>query len=907
MGKKWRKKLSRYVNCSCKGAISLFMAVLMTPFLSIAMLLVETGRYNSSVSILEEAMGVSSTSTLANCDKYLHERWGLMAVDQGIDINSKYQENLSVNAGIMGDSIKLGTVEASGDYDLADSEVLCQQIMEYCKLNAPTMLGMNFANISQILKQLNEKFGSIGKIFSVITSKAKAVDSAITLFESVVKLTKSAIELDKLKNKYNNSFSDFKNAVESLQSILAEPEPKLSDYMFMPEWTAEDEEEPEPEYDTEAYERAVKEWKRRIASAKGAVNSAKAAYAQVIGSIIDNAEEFKKGMEEVLIAIADIKNNDINAGTEYIDYLAQESKEKKDLKALQKDIKELESGSEFDPTNTTYLNMKEWEQALAEKVSSQYTLSQSTKAVKNGFNTIYNEFVTTFKKYSDSTFGARINKFKELKNTIIQFNAQGVTKDTPRISESIYQSVKIEGYITEEEIRNYLENQQKELIEGSLKGIVEGLTVFVDSIAKMSSLYNPDFSAIIDTNYYKEKFGGMPGEGSDEGGALGVVKSIGEFISSAKRFAGGIAGLNLVDALKSLKKILTSIIDVYGNIINFGLNIIKIISRIIYRHIYCSTYSAFNLPCRTDFSGSSVSYKTMTGYSLGKGSLSDKGGMNVLHMIDGLEGIIKMINPNAEGKDLTFSGAELEYILFGSNSEVANQLYTFCVLYLIRLVLDAFPVTGNTEVQALAAASSFGYPIVIGIEIFAEPLIDTLLLVNGQGVDFFKTSIYLTPSGLPGLVEKFVSILQFTPDEKEQLKSSMIHTFKAADDDYDYNYTLASKGKEDTRGKEPGKKNSENEAWKKYKNSLQNFNYREYCFLILLLTVTREKQIERLQNLIQMETLYHYKKEGASYTFDLRKSHTYLKTEVSANIKQMLPSLADSSLFSIKREQYRGY
>ena len=59
----WKFKHFKYIN-GIRGAISLFLAVIMTPFLTIAMALVETGRYNSAVSVLDEAMGISSTATL---------------------------------------------------------------------------------------------------------------------------------------------------------------------------------------------------------------------------------------------------------------------------------------------------------------------------------------------------------------------------------------------------------------------------------------------------------------------------------------------------------------------------------------------------------------------------------------------------------------------------------------------------------------------------------------------------------------------------------------------------------------------------------------------------------------------------------------------------------------------------
>ena len=72
-------------------------------------------------------------------------------------------------------------------------------------------------------------------------------------------------------------------------------------------------------------------------------------------------------------------------------------------------------------------------------------------------------------------------------------------------------------------------------------------------------------------------------------------------------------------------------------------------------------------------------------------------------------------------------------------------------------------------------------------------------------------------------------------------------------------------------------------------------------------TVTKEQQLARLQNLIQTETLYYYQQKGVDYTFDLRSSYTYLRTEADVKVKQMLPALIDSSLFEITREQYRGY
>ena len=54
-----------------QGAISILLACLMMPFFSLAAILVEAGRYQSGVRALDQALGSSSISALANFDSYL--------------------------------------------------------------------------------------------------------------------------------------------------------------------------------------------------------------------------------------------------------------------------------------------------------------------------------------------------------------------------------------------------------------------------------------------------------------------------------------------------------------------------------------------------------------------------------------------------------------------------------------------------------------------------------------------------------------------------------------------------------------------------------------------------------------------------------------------------------------------
>lgn len=884
MDKYIRNVISRYVNCSIKGAISLFMAVLMTPFLTIAMVLVDTGRYNSVVSILDEAMGVSSVSTLANYDSYLHDRWGLMSVSQGIDINNTYNQYLNTNAEIMGESLKLNQVTAEGEYALAENELLYNQILEYCKLNAPTKLATNFL-ISDLIKEL-EKFKNLGKIFSAITSGTNALDSTITLVKSVNDVKETANKLQDLEKEYHDGYSSFSSAVNALIAALNVPEPEKSDYT-----------DDEGNFDSDAYEAAVKEREEDIESARAGVISARDTYAEKIEEIAECAQTYKEKMGVCASEIGNIGTNLASLGKTAIELNRQANEDKKTLEALQKDISAAEKDDEFDPNRSTYINMKDWEQALSESVAQNSTESSLASASVNGLKSINNGYQNTFSKYNDATFGEYIAGFQTLKSNVSSFSADSVTENSGSLDEGTYHSVNIAGYVTSADIDAYLDSQEKELLHGSLKAVLDGMVSFYNSLVKLSLFYDSELSAVIDMDFYNTELGGLLGADADGGGVMAVVTDIGNIVSSISSFGKNLEGFKLLSALENLYTLIKSIANLLTDIARFAIDICKNISELFssYDRLYYSTYATFNLPCRTDNTSGSLSFSAMTGYSLNGTSLPDQGipdsGVTVFgDLVAAIDAIRSWAN--SYGDDLTFSGAELEYILYGSKTEISNQIYTFFALYMLRLLLDVIPVTANTEVQSLAAASTFGYPVVMVIEILAEPLVDTVLLVSGAEVPLIETTIYLTPSGLPDLLEGLQSIKKFTADDKENLKSSLVGAFSSSVDDYDYQQTLNT---------------SKGINLSKTVKKFTKFNYREYCFMLMLLTVTKEQQFARLKNLIQMETLYYYQQQGASYIFDLRKSYTFLHTKVSADVKQMLPSLVDSSLFTAEREQYRGY
>lgn len=885
--KKFVKKLKKfnplkYIN-GTKGAIALFLAVLMTPFLTIAMLLVETGRYNSAVSILDEALGVSSMSTLANYDEYLQDRWGLLGISQDIDISTTYTENIDKNSSVLGDSLTLNSIQANGMYPLSDSEILYNQIMEYSKLNAPTTLVTNFLNLSDIIGAL-EEFNNIGDFASLLTSGVDAVDSTITLAESADELKSIADELDTLNTSYSTKYTAFETAVNDLIDALNEPRP---------------DESTDPD--------AATLYDENIATLRTNATTAQSEYSTVLGDIATKLTEYQTKMSDCSDAIASIQSDITSAASTVVSLESDVSDKEDELEAVQNEIDRLEREG-YSESDSAYSAKLAERAALESELSQLQTELGINEATKDGLDNVTSSWSDSFGSYSDATIGEIATRFTQLQTTVNNLNINSITSTTTKVTPETYKSVAVAGYINSEDIDAYLDEQEEELATGSLSALIEGITSFFDSIFNLSLFYEPELSAFINQEYYETNFGGLPGEDSAEGGVMAVISDIGAILNDISSFQSNLISWKFITALKNLKNLITNIVQLIQDIAQFAIDICQNILELFssYDRLYYSTYTTYNLTCRTDCPGGSLSFTNMSGYEMDSSSLPSQGiDSSRISVLDDLAALIDMISSAAAGTgdDITFSGAELEYVLYGSNSEISNQLYTFCALYLMRLLLDIPAVLCNPEVQSLAAASTFGYPVVMVLMILAEPLAETILLVNGGDVAFYSSTIYLTPTGLPELISELINICRLNSEQQESVKSGLVNAFGATDDDYDYNRTLYNYEHPD----DSGGGDDDDSFWKDYKKGLGEFNYRDYCFFLLLLTVTKEQQMARLSNLIQMETLYHYQSEGASYTFDLRNSYTYIGVNTNISVKQMLPSLADSSLFTIDREHYRGY
>lgn len=876
--KRKKKQPHKAVN-GVKGAITLFLAILMTPFLTIAMSLVEAGRYNSAVSLMDEAMGVAAVSTLADKDDYLKDRWGLFSLGQEHDLGTTFTRSLEENAGALGKSVTINTTKAEGLYPLSDAEVLYNQVMEFSKMSAPLKLAENFLDLADLVKKF-EKLLSIGNIAELLNSGVDALDSMITIAETAEKLKKLADDISKNEEEYNTKYDAFEKAANDLIDAQKQDSAGSDDDNSTSE-------SPAP---TESAAPAA-----NLDQLKKDAKKARDEYKDAVGELADNLDSFKTQMEDWQEAVESLFDDALQAVSSTYAIRADLGSKKTELDKVDKQIKKLkeEGVTEDDPRIKKLMDQRsDLEVAVAELQVKQAAADASNDGVQG----MTESWRTSFQNYNNENTAEIVRQLNRLKEKLVNLKIDTLTGDSPKITQQDYKVNILGSYVKSSDIDAFLEAQKEEMNSGSLKDLLALFNSLFNSLFKTALLYDPALCAVLDTGFYNQKFGGLPGQDMSAGGISYIIRSISDFFGSISDFLDNLKSGKWMDNLKKLKEIIQSGSKLFEAIQNFVTGLIETFQKIGQKLCY-TTYSAFNLPCRTDCTGGALSFETLTGYSMTGVTLPRMAASANYSFFDDIAAMVDTVfnMANNTGNSYAFCGAELEYMLFGSRSEIANQLYTFLSLYLIRLVLDLAPVLSNAETQAMAGVSGLGYPVVMIILCLLEPLADALLLVNGAKVSLVKTKVFLTPSGVLTLVEKLLPLMKArTEEDKQNLKKDLLGVMDVTSDSYD------EKLKGITNGVTP-------EEHDGYGWGLLELDYREYIFLMLLLTTSKEEQLQRLANLIQTETYYHYSRENAPFEFDLRKTYTFLSTEANLTVNQMLPALLDSGFFTIQRQCYRGY
>lgn len=348
--------------------------------------------------------------------------------------------------------------------------------------------------------------------------------------------------------------------------------------------------------------------------------------------------------------------------------------------------------------------------------------------------------------------------------------------------------------------------------------------------------------------------------------AIATVEGLTGMISSARDFADGVMGLNVLKAISSFVTFIGNVVKFFTSVLYWiGTRFVNLATLILdlpkfYHHLLMYGYAAYDLPNRTVYKDG----KTLTGYGYSKifnlaGGSADK----LTAVITSGGSLLDFSGMHDEsGSDPMFKGAELEYMLTGANSEYVSQAAAFFDYYMFRFVADIVAVSKSDILEAVSALGPVRIALTI-IFMIMEPFFDVVILANGGKEYLFKKTAYMSVKGLPALVKDLVDVSSLTDDMKGDIKK----TFGDA----------GKKGKGSKPWMEAGGLST--------KDGILEMDYTEHGLLLLLICAPEQIYLKRLQNLIQLEAKENYK---GKVDFSLTKAYTCISSNASYKLNPMV-------------------
>ena len=200
-----KKSVVKKIKQSCKGAMSIFLCVLVTPFVSIACGLVEVYRYQGAVQTYRDVVDATQFSSLANSDEYLKDRFGLFAMSQqeDDDVFKNFINDLNDNLSILGNAITTGDTKANGKNPLSEPNVLKTQIKDNAEINVPVNMLKDIVGSTGVMEKIENRFSDETK--EKFEKVEKGVDAASAVAEV---LDKVASFIDEIKNSLEDLKTD---------------------------------------------------------------------------------------------------------------------------------------------------------------------------------------------------------------------------------------------------------------------------------------------------------------------------------------------------------------------------------------------------------------------------------------------------------------------------------------------------------------------------------------------------------------------------------------------------------------------------------------------------------------------------------------------------------------------------
>lgn len=742
-----------YIN-GTRGVISLFLAMLMLPFLSMALMLTEATRYQHAVELMNEIMDTAILSSEAEYDSYLEKRFALMAFDQKTSPQDNFSKYLEKNAKTLGGNVTLKSSGAEAVYPLADKDIFKEQIIEFSQVSVPVKLGEDLLNIKDAIDDFYKKIGLDG-----LNKYADATNEVASLADNAAKLVKAIDDAKKEYDKYSAQLTEYNNAASSFRTKTQE----LIDEVHKAE--------------TDLLPDVVYE-ELSVVGAVNSANSARNTYSREAGEMSTSLGKIREAIKKIMTTVNSLGQGGVSANTA------------------------IEATPGMTAAETAVTTKGEWAQRVIAQMTQTITNAlgqtweQDIRVVEGDLLTQKTDIGNVhYGKPEDNPPASRVQIYGDTNISESWFTSKYNSKDLSGlgISGSIFKAL--------EQAAEKL-NERGDMSDDG-KSRIAKLLDLMESILDIDFMYDGALDSAVNTSRFYNASGGQ--NFSSEA----LIASIQNIVGGVEDYTKGVNEKNplkkLVLLLEGVAKVLYGVgafvVYLVSAVVNIVATLIDLVANLpnLWRHLLLYGYGVYACPSRTTYaSGTSITGEKFSSIFYMFGGNSSNGVSGALSDIAKLS--------KSGGSDLGFKGAELEYLLQGNPNELANQTATALNLFFIRMACNFSLIQSDPTVQTVAVALTPLEPVVYVVWDLVESFIDVLFLVNGVDSYLIKSSLYLSATGIYALAQDLPKLTNITKAGKAEIqdffnakmgKTTMKGTYKASYNEYCLILLLATV-KEDT-------------------------------------------------------------------------------------------------------------
>ena len=497
---------------------------------------------------------------------------------------------------------------------------------------------------------------------------------------------------------------------------------------------------------------------------------------------------------------------------------------------------------------------------------------------------------------------------------------------------------KIEGYVVLSEVEDI--DQRTASLYSDLKNTLKGSDAGIDVATELKDLlyqilgikilYDGSLDSNLDPSELINQSGVL------DLGTAEITDSVVDLLSSIWEFLISVGDGDFLATLTALGTFLKSLVTFFKGIFDWVSSRMQNLGRLLSggdslgKNFLLYGYGVYNMPNRTNYSDGS----SLTGYEYSN-IFEMAGGTYNIGFLDGDFWHYPKMD-NVGGSDKLYKGAELEYLLTGSNSEKGAQVGTFFNGFLLRLVSNLPAIASSDWITETSVTGPF-VVVVFVILLLLESFIDMILLVNKQSVRLIKMKAYMSTTGLSDLTKDLLKCDGLKNDTAKLIKKKTEKFMKDRGDEtkeyiknkFGSEPSEPSEQSESSESKEDKEKSSEQTLKEhsmgenqlneedddryvnpteamglKDKQGFMKLDYGEHCLILMLLGTNQDQYLMRLQNLVQLEAKEKYKEKT---DYHLSKAYTGITATTEYQLNEFVPITKSTGGFKLDCTKTLGY